>query len=73
MTFLNQLTCLYAGHWGNWQISIDPQVFSIVLNRDYSQAAVHSRIVNRGAEAHFVRIDNEWKMIDAKLTWIPRC
>jgi len=59
------------GHWEGWNLVAYPEVFDIILNPDFTCAAVSFRIGYQGGTAMYQKNKNgKWKMIKSKETWI---
>lgn len=69
--FFNKATLIFYGHWGGyWEYVTFPEAYSMVFNPEMSRAIVFFRIIYEGGEVYLEKKDGEWRVVDARITWI---
>jgi len=62
---------IFYGHWGGyWQLTTYPRVNRIIFDEERKTALIFFRMIYEGGEALYKKIDNQWTLIDSKITWI---
>ena len=69
--FFNQAALIFYGHWGGyWQFETYPKANQIIFNPEMNRAVVMFRYVYEGGEAVLEKRNGEWKVVDARFTWM---
>lgn len=69
--FLESCIKIWYGHWGGyWLLHSYPVVGSITFDRNYQHALVNYSLIYEGGYAYYVKNDGNWKLVDARRTWI---
>jgi len=71
MKFLSGFIRVWYGHWGRyWQLHSYPYVSRVTFDNEFSTAVVYYTMVYEGGYAFFKKVNGEWNLVEAKLTWI---
>lgn len=71
MKFLSSFIKVWYGHWGGyWQLHSYPFASRMLFDKSFTNAVVYFRMVYEGGYAYFRKINGEWSLVEAKLTWI---